>query len=59
NTHGRKKKTCLKKMEKYLTEKKMVKMAETDFAMGPEFKSGNGLQEGWEKRLEEFVGQVI
>jgi len=48
----------LKKMEKLLNKKKMIKIAEVDFAMGENFKAGKGLQTGWEGKLQEFAGKL-
>ena len=58
NTHGTKKKNWLYKMDKLLSKKKMVKIAETDFPMGDKVQGGNGLQEGWEAKLNEFANKM-
>ena len=58
NTHGMKNNNWLKKMEKSLAKKKMMKVAETDFAMGENFESGDGLQEGWEAKLDTFCAKL-
>ncbi len=58
NTHSLKNKNWLKAMEKLLNKKKMVKVAGTDFAMGPECEKGEGLQEGWEQKLDNFAGKL-
>lgn len=58
NTHGMKK-DRLYKMEKLLSEKKMVKVAGVDFLVGREgVKNGNGLKDGWEAKLDEFAGKL-
>jgi flavodoxin len=57
NTHGMKK-NRLPKMEKLLSKKNMVKVAEVDFQVGTDAKSGNGLMNGWEADLDEFVGKL-
>jgi len=54
NTHGMKK-NWLNKMEKLLSKKNMVKVAGIDFRMGDDVKNGNGLNEGWEKEIDEFA----
>ena len=54
NTHGMKK-NRLNKMEKLLSNKKMVKIAEVDFQVGKDANTGNGLMEGWEVKLDEFA----
>jgi flavodoxin len=54
NTHGMNK-NRLAKMEKLLSKKNMVKVAELDFKMGKDAQSGNGLPEGWEARVDEFA----
>ena len=58
NTHAMKKKNWLKKMEKPLNKKKMVKVAETDFAMSEKCEAGDGLQEGWEAKLDAFCSKL-
>jgi len=57
NTHGMKK-NRLNKMEKLLSNKKMVKIAEVDFQVGKDANTGNGLMEGWEVKLDEFAGKL-
>jgi len=57
NTHGMKK-NRLYKMEKLLSKKKMVKIAEVDFKVGKDVQAGNGLMEGWEAKLDEFAGKL-
>ena len=58
NTHAMKKKNWLKKMEKPLAKKSMIKVAEIDFAMGKNCEAGDGLQEGWEAKLDEFCTKL-
>lgn len=58
NTHGMKK-DRLDKMEKILSKKTMIKMAEVEFhVQGDGVQSGNGLPSGWESRLDEFAGKL-
>ena len=57
NTHGMKK-NRLHKMEKILSNKKMVKLAEVDFRVGDGSQTGNGLPEDWKENLEEFAGKL-
>jgi len=57
NTHGMKK-NRLNKMEKLLSNKKMVKIAEVDFQVGKDANTGNGLMDGWEAKLDEFAGKL-
>jgi len=57
NTHGMKK-SRLHKMEKLLSTKNMVKVAELDFHVGTDAKSGNGLMKGWEAKLDELAGKL-
>jgi len=57
NTHGMKK-NRLYKMEKLLSDKKMVKVASVDFRMGKNANTGNGLTEGWEAKLDDFAEKL-
>jgi len=57
NTH-RMKKSKLKKMEKILSNKKMIKVAEIDFQVGDGSKTGNGLKEDWKAKIEEFAEKL-
>jgi flavodoxin len=57
NTHAMNK-NRLAKMEKLLSKKNMVKVAEVDFKMGKDVQSGNGLPEGWEARVDEFARKL-
>ena len=58
NTHAMKKKNWLKKMEKLLTKKKMVKVAEVEFHMKGDVDQAKGLQEGWEAKLDAFCAKL-
>jgi len=54
NTHGMKK-SRLDKMEKILSKKKMIKIADVEFHVeGNGVQTGNGLPEGWEVKVNEF-----
>lgn len=56
STHGMKRAIALNKMEKLLgKKKKMVKVASIDFKIGDGSFEGNGLPEGYEDRLTEWV----
>lgn len=57
NTHGMNR-NWLPKMEKLLSKKKMVKVAEADFQVGKEANTGNALIDGWEAKLDEFAGKL-
>jgi flavodoxin len=57
NTH-RMKKNRLYKMDKLLSKKKMVKVAELDFQVDGEVEIGNGLPSGWETKLEQFADKL-
>ncbi len=57
NTHGMDK-NRLQKMEKLLSKKNMVKLAETDFKVGQDIKSGNALIGGWETKLDAFAEKL-
>jgi flavodoxin len=58
NTHALKFKSWLGRMDKLLSKSGMAKIAEIDFRMGAGTDKGNGLPEGWEKRLEEFARKI-
>jgi flavodoxin len=58
NTHAMPKRNQLKKMEKLLGKKQMVKVATVDFRVGPDSRTGNGLMAGWETTLDEFAGKL-
>lgn len=57
NTHAMKK-DRLYKMEAILSKKKMEKIADIDFQVGDGSQSGNGLKDGWEVKLDEFVAKL-
>jgi flavodoxin len=58
NTHGTKR-DRLDKMEKLLSKKKMVKVAEVEFYVeGDGVKTGNGLMNGWEAKIDAFVEKL-
>jgi flavodoxin len=57
NTHGMKK-SRLSKMENLLSKKNMVKIAEVDFQVGKDARSGNGLLENWNAKLDEFAEKL-
>jgi len=58
NTHGMKKKNWLGKMEKLLTKKDMVKIAELDYHVVDGYQTGNGLPKGWEEKLNQFTEKI-
>jgi flavodoxin len=58
NTYGMKK-NRLDKMEKILSKKKMVKVADVAFHVeGPDVQKGNGLPEHWEEKIDEFATKL-
>ncbi|MCD6147499.1 MAG: flavodoxin family protein [Thermoplasmata archaeon] len=57
NTHAMER-NWLHKMEKLLSKKKMVKVAGVDFKVGKDASAGNGLMDGWERKLDEFAGKL-
>ncbi|MBC7128221.1 MAG: hypothetical protein H5T45_00610 [Thermoplasmatales archaeon] len=57
NTHGMEN-SKLHKMEKILSKKKMVKIAEVDFKVGKDAFTGNGLMKGWERKVEDFASKL-
>jgi flavodoxin len=57
NTHAMEK-NCLHKMDALLTKKKMVKVADLDFKVGKDANTGNGLIEGWEAKVDEFIEKL-
>ena len=57
NTHGLKK-NKLHKMEDILSKKKMVKVAEVDFQIGPGSQTGDDLMGDWKAKLDEFAGKL-
>ena len=58
NTHGMKR-NLLFKMEKLLSKKNMTKVASVDFQIGEGSQTGEGLMDGWESMVDEFVGQLL
>ena len=46
-------------MEKILSKKKMVKIAEVDFQIGEGQNKGEGLMTGWDEKLERFIEKVF
>ena len=54
NTHGMNK-NWLGKMEKLLNKKNMEKIASVDFQVGKNANTGNGLMEGWESKVDNFI----
>jgi len=60
NTHCMKNKDWLGKMEKILSKKKkMEKIASVEFHIGKEGQNtGEGLQTGWEEKLDNFVKEI-
>jgi flavodoxin len=57
NTHGMDK-NRLSKMEKLLSKKNMIKVANVDFKVGKDIKSGNALMDGWESKIDEFAEKL-
>lgn len=57
NTHAMKK-NRLYKMEKLLSKKNMVKVAEVDFQVGKDAQTGNGLMNGWEAKVDQFAEKL-
>jgi len=57
NTHAMRK-SRLNKMEKILSSKKMLKVAEMDFLIGKDMKSGDAFVEDWKTKLGEFVKKL-
>lgn len=57
NTHGMKK-SRLPKMEKLLSIKNMVKVAEVDFQVGKNTSGGNAFVGDWEAKLGEFAKKL-
>lgn len=57
NTHAMKS-SKLAKMEKLLSQKNMVKIAEVDFQIGKNMSSGNAFLGDWEVTLDEFAKKL-
>ncbi len=58
NTHAMKNKNCLGNMEKILSKKNMIKIAEVDFRIGEGQDKGEGLMNGWEEKLDDFINKI-
>jgi len=58
NTHGLRWGNGLGKMRKMLSRSGLQVAAELDFRVGEGTDKGNGLPEGWEKRLEDFAAKL-
>ena len=57
NTHSMDR-NWLDSMEKYLSKKKMVKVAGVDFKVGKEANTGDALPGGWEAEVDEFASKL-
>ena len=57
NTHGMDK-DRLYKMEKLLSKKNMIKVADVDFKVGKDIKSGDALMEGWKTKIDDFAKKL-
>jgi flavodoxin len=57
NTHAMDK-DRLYKMEKLLSKKNMIKVADVDFKVGKDIKSGNALPDGWNSKIDEFIEKL-
>lgn len=57
NTH-KMKRNWLKSMNKVLSKKEMVKVADLDFRVGDKTESGDGLPQGWKMKMDEFVEKL-
>jgi flavodoxin len=58
NTHGMKR-NLLHKMERLLSKKNMKMIAGVDFQIGEGSQTGNGLRDGWESKVDEFINQLL
>ena len=58
NTHAMKG-NMLKKMEKILAKKNMIKVAEVEIKVGKEAEKGNALMDGWQKKIDEFAYTLV
>ncbi len=58
NTHAMKRRNWLKSMDKPLSKKGMVKVAEIDFCIGDGQEKGEGLQQDWQSKLDEFSNKL-
>lgn len=59
NTHAMKRKNWLKSMDNPLSKKNMQKVAEIDFHIGEGQQTGEGLSEGWQGKLDEFIEKIM
>ena len=57
NTHAMKK-SRIPKMEKLLSKKQMVKVADVDFQIGEDAKNANGLTDNWESQVNDFADKL-
>lgn len=57
NTHAMNK-SRLAKMEKLLSQKNMVKIAEVDFQVGKNMSSGNAFLGDWDAKLDDFAKKL-
>jgi flavodoxin len=57
NTHAMKK-NRLYKMEKLLSKKNMTMVAGLDFRIGGGSQTGDGLMEGWESKVDDFIDKI-
>ena len=58
NTHAMKKKDWLKGMDRILSKKGLVKIAEVDFRIGDGQNKGEGLGDGWQQKLNGFIDKL-
>ena len=59
NTHAMENKNWLDSMEKLLGKRNLIKVAETDFRMEGKVEGGQGLQKGWETKLDAFINKLV
>ena len=57
NTHAMKK-SKLGSMEKILSKKNMEKVADIDFRVEGDFKTGSGLPDNWKEKIDDFSGKL-
>ncbi|MEM0492459.1 MAG: flavodoxin domain-containing protein [Candidatus Thermoplasmatota archaeon] len=59
NTHSMNR-NWLYKMEKILSKKNMIKIAETDFIIkGKDIQDGKGLPDDWQTKTDEFILKIL
>lgn len=58
NTHAMKKKNWLTGMDRILSKKGLVKIAEVDFRIGDGQNKGEGLGDGWQQKLNGFIEKI-